>query len=280
MRPVAPYLACSRPALELLSSLPAGKAYLDYAGLAGYSRLSRASNLRLANELVEAHLIARIRRDWYATATKSAQLLLLTEPNAYYRSLLLDDDVFATTGMKAWAFACVGIRRALPFEIPRAIPVLRFDALPTVGPEEPARRPGPRPTLYPEAMRFDFGPKDLTRENVAFPSTTETKEETIESRPVPCIRPATALAMLAATADPRIVPAVGEAAPRLQLSFDAVMAEARRLQPRNAHAKAKRHNAIVFPRWLQPVSGTAREVHAQKYMREAAGERLARRRRT
>lgn len=269
MRPVAPYLAASRPSLELLDRLPAANAHVTYRRIEQQSGKPKATLLRLVNELVGAFLLAKVRRDWYATPTQAAQAILLTEPSPYHRSLLLYDDVFPTVGLASWAFACVPIRKALAFELPQAIPVLKLDVDlldETAGSEEAREK-----TWFPDTLRFTYDDSEVVAATVTFPSAAEPTAAMVQ-RQVRCLPPPRGLSLLASTSDPRIVSAVRTAAKRLGVPIRDVLAEARRYEPRRRPVRGMRPSTVVYPRWLQDIADTAGEVHTKAYLRREPPE--------
>lgn len=252
-----PILAPSAPALQLLQAVGFGRTNLTLGEARRIAGSPKPTVDRHLRELVAAHLLWRVRRDLYVTPRRATFALLAVEPSSYLRSLLLFgdglDQLFAASGA-AWAFACLGVHQALDLVIPHALPVLR-----------PAAKPPWLPDPWPDAAFLHaFQDTDVTTHTLHLPSGS--KDDDRLARRIPVLRPEAALALLAASTDPRIVQATRSAAARLGIEPHAVLARARELSPQEPPVHALRPNTVVFPSWLARFASTARKLHALHYL--------------
>lgn len=253
-----PHLRASRAALELLEAIGHARPHFDFADVLRATKRPRTTLVRLLNELVSLDLVVRLRRDDYATPRRSTHALLLVEPNAYYRSLLATDDVLRLRGERRHAYACLPVRHALDFELPQALVVI------PPGPDLKSARP-----LFPYALRAAVaGASEIP---VQFPSDERESEAAFE-RTFAALSPRHALALLAATAEPRLVRAVRSAAPRFGLHAKDVLEESRRFVLEEPPVRTLRRNTLVLPRWLHEFATSASKVHARRFLQASASE--------
>ena len=252
-----PYLACPRPALELLQAVREAPDAFGFAWASERTRLPRTTLTRHLGDLVEHGLLARLRRDVYAAPAPATLALLLVEPDAYARSLLLHDDVLARRSEGPWAFACLPVRRALPVEIPTVVPVLRL--------QEAAREEGLRSPLF---LYHDFDAAEVERAPRRFPTDAADAPAAVE-RTFPVLSARTCLALLATTGDPRMLEAVAAAGRKLGVPPAEVARAAKRLHLARGAAGADFPNTVVLPRWLQAMAETAQALQARKALGSA-----------
>lgn len=248
-----PSFECSRPALELLDRLPAGTVGLTFARIRQIADRPRTTVVRHLDQLTDAHLIARLRRDLYATPQDPTQRLLMIEPSAYHRSLLLFDHIIRDVvgALKTSPFACLPVRSILDVEIPQAVPVFKL------GHDITSR--GSK-LLTDHALHFNYDDETVVEEPVRFPSDAPVSEP----RRIPVLPVETCLALFAATADPRFVHAVRRAAGQLDLPVDPILHRARSLYPETPPVKTLRDNTIVFPDWLAEIAEAAETMHGRR----------------
>lgn len=266
MNVAVPYLDCSRPALEMLERIGFGQAHFGFEKAAVVAGKPRPTVVRYLNELVDASLILRVRRDWYATPPRATYSLLLAEPNAYFRSVLLHHEATPRSFDRP-VFACLGVREVLDFELPKAIPVFRIDHDTLSGnPDFPSLAEA---GVFTDALRFNFQDRDVGSHVARFPSNEQDEKAAI-SKKFRALKPEASLALLAATADPRLLGSVTAAAQALDVSTDVVLDRARKLHPQQLPLQQFHPNSVVFPRWLENFAETARALHAQHAIRDAA----------
>ena len=260
-----PYLACPHKALTLIPALLDGPDAFGFSWAAHRSGLTRTTLTRQLGELVDHGLLARLRRDVYAAPRRATLALLLVEPDAYARSLLLHADVLARRSEGPWAFACLPVRRALPLEIPTVVPVLRL--------READREDGLRSPLF---LYHDFDPEEVESATRRFPTDAAEEPGAVE-RAFPVLSAKTCLALLATTGDPRMLEAVGRAAKALHVPPAKVADAARRLHPTRSVAGATFPNTVILPRWLEDMAESARALQARTAIRSrlAEGDRPA-----
>ena len=219
----------------------------------------RATLLRHLKALADHDLILHARRDDYATPHASTHALILSEPDAYHRSLLLYDDVLPLRGAPPHAFACLPVRHAIDFEIPLAVPVI---------PPEPDLAKRLRGMPYRDALRHAVSSTHISLMTRRFPSDAANDPTAIE-RAFPVLDAATALALFAATADPRLTRACRDAAATLGTDADTVIRKARSFHPDEPPLSVLRPNTVIYPGWLQPLVRSAQRVHARRHVRGA-----------
>lgn len=256
---------CSRPALELLEQVGLGRVGVTAADARRATGRPKPTVDRHLAELVDAGLVWRVRRNVYVTPRAGTYAQLSVEPSSYLRSVVLYDDgldqMWGSDGR--WAFACLGVHQALDLVLPDAMPVVR-----PVG--EPSAMPEPWPDA---AFLYGFDAVDVQPHRLTLPSDAPAGSKAMV-REVPALVPEVALALLAASTDPRAVQAVRRAAPVVGADADTVLRWARRLFPREPPVRVVRPNTVVFPGWLAAWARTARRLHAGHYLEGAADEPL------
>lgn len=259
---LSPPFTCSRPALELLDRLGYGKVGITFQKAKEVEGSPRTTVVRHLGELVDHHLMVRLRRDHYATPTKPTYALLLAEPNRYFRSLLLYDDVLRDVvgGLKRSPFACLPVRSALDVEIPQAVPVFKLDMDITGHVEE---------LMTDLALHYNYEDDPVGEMEVAFPSDAADSPTAVR-RAFPVLDPRTSLALFAATGDPRIVQGLEDAAVRLGLDASDVLDAALHLHPDEPPVRRLGPNTVVYPAWLQDYARTAGQVYRRQALRSAA----------
>lgn len=245
-----PNLSVSRPALALLQKLASPPFRYSFQTIAGLHPVPRTTVVRHLGELVDAQLLYRHRRDDYIVPRQGTLALLLFEPDAYTRSLLLHDDALGALGAPRWAFACIPVRRYLDFDIPYAIPVV-----PLPGDEHPR----PSPTI----LWYDYDPKAAGMQSIRLPTPAAEQEDAIE-RALPVMPQDTALALLASTGDSRLVKAVKKAAKTLDIPLTKIAEQTKAFAVRTTRDEANYPNTVILPAWLERIAETARSVHIRK----------------
>lgn len=253
-----PVHSVSRPALQLLEGLGFGRSQLSFENIERTASRPKATVARYIHELEASALLARLRRDAYATPWKTTALLIMHDSSPYYRSLLLWNDILPMAGHHRYAFACLPVQRFLDFEFPRAVPVAPLGGDLT----KPAVRSS-------EIMRYSYSPKQVGAAELLFPRDAS-EESGAMVRSFPVLDPATALALFAATSDPRIVIAVRKAASRLGLRTQDVFDQALELRPERPPLPVLRQNTVVYPPWIEKFVASAHAAHAHEYVRTAA----------
>lgn len=252
-RSLLPAASIPRPALGILQGVFEGARSVSFADVQKRLRTPRTTLTRNLGALVDASLAYRDHRDHYVLPRPSTLGLLLVEPDAYARSLLLHEDVLPELGIRKWAYACLPVRRALDFDLPHAIPV--------VSPKLAKRPPGPSATI----VWHDYEPDDVGRSVVLFP--TWAKDDPGQTtRSLPTLHPKEGLALLAATGDSRLTEAVLRAAKKLDIKREAVASAARRLVIEPPSRRLRYPNSVILPKWLLQFAETARAASAKERM--------------
>lgn len=204
---------------------------------------------------MKASLIVRLHKDLYVKPASPTHALLLVEKDAYARSLLLHADVLSWLGAP-FAFACLPVRKNLGFELTRALPVLDLEA--------------PEPSLLRrDAVHMTLPKAKPSRQTLRFPTDAASEAHAVE-RAIPVLPPQLALAILAATADPRLVHACSAAAPKLGTTREAVLETAASFVVEDEPPKRPRPNSLVLPEWLMEAARGAQGLHAQRFLDSAA----------
>ena len=261
--PRPPYLSLSRPALELLGALPVKDHTFSFAEVARIVRRPRTTLVRLLAELVAARLLLRTHRDRYLRPASEVSRWLMTETDAYLRSVYLFHSAYQVSGRKKYAFACLPVKSYLDFEIPQALPVF---------PADPKELRSARGVPNPEALRYSYSgdsvrledPKKLFSGGMSPPPGGQL---------LPCLNPLVSLALMAATADPRLVRASSAAAPGLGVEVRTMIDLARSLHPERPPVRAVRPNTVVYPRWLAEFSLTAAQLHSRRSLARPRAKR-------
>ncbi|HWH08305.1 MAG TPA: hypothetical protein VNX21_03830 [Candidatus Thermoplasmatota archaeon] len=254
-RSLLPAATVPRPALAILQEVFEGARVASFGEIRERLGAPRTTLIRNLGALVDASLAYRDRRDRYVLPRPSTLGLLLVEPDAYVRSLLLHEDVLPALGVRRWAFACLPLRRALDVDLPHAIPVV-----------SPALA-GTTPRASPTIVWHDYEPDAVGKTTMLFPSWAKDDPDRT-SRTLPTLHPREGLALLAATGDSRMTQAAQRAARKLHVRPDAVAKAARRLAIEPPSRKLRYPNSVILPKWLLRFAETARESSAK--------ERLAR----
>lgn len=197
----------------------------------------------------------RLQRNEYVLPNEATLALLLSEPDAYTRSLLLHQDALKELGVRTWAFACLPLRRALTFDLPQAIPVV------------PIRDPCALPRGSSTILWHDFeagAPENMT---LGLPTTARNEYGRIP-RTFRTLPPAHGLALLASTGDSRILSAVTVAAPILGVPVNDIAALARRMIVKVSPNEPIYPNTVILPAWLAKFGETARLVQTQRAVQE------------
>lgn len=251
-RSLLPAASIPRPALAILQGVFEGARSATFAEIQKRLRAPRTTLTRNLGALVEASLAYRDHRDHYVLPRPSTLGLLLVEPDAYARSLLLHEDVLPELGIRKWAYACLPVRRALDFDLPHAIPV--------VSPKLAKRAPGPSPTI----VWHDYEPDDVAKHAILFPTWAQDDPDQTK-RTLPTLHPKDSLALLAATGDSRLTQAVLRAAKKLDIKREAVASAARRLVIEPSR-RLRYPNSVILPKWLLQFAETARATSAKERM--------------
>lgn len=252
-RSLLPAASIPRPALAILQGVFEGGRSVTFAEIQKRLGAARTTLTRNLGVLVDASLAYRDHRDHYVLPRPSTLGLLLVEPDAYARSLLLHEDVFAELGVRKWAYACLPVRRALDFDLPHAIPV--------VSPKLTKRSPRPSPTI----VWYDYEPGDVEKTTILFPTWAKDDPDQTK-RALPTLHPKESLALLAATGDSRLTDAVLRAAKKLDVKRDSVAAAARRLVIEPPSRRLHYPNSVILPKWLLRFAETARAMSAKERM--------------
>lgn len=252
-RSLLPATSIPRPALAILQGVFQGARSVSFAEIQDRLHAPRTTLTRNLSALVDASLAYRDHRDHYVLPRPSTLGLLLVEPDAYARSLLLHEDVLPQLGIRKWAYACLPVRRALDFDLPHAIPV--------VSPKLTKRPPGPSPTI----VWHDYEPDDVGKTNLLFPTWAKDDPDQTK-RTLPTLHPKESLALLAATGDSRMTDAVLRAAKKLDVKREAVAAAARRLVIESSSRRLRYPNSVILPKWLLQFAETARAMSAKERM--------------
>lgn len=252
-RSLLPAASIPRPALAILQGVFQGARSVSFAEIQDRLHAPRTTLTRNLSALVDASLAYRDHRDHYVLPRPSTLGLLLVEPDAYARSLLLHEDVLPQLGIRKWAYACLPVRRALDFDLPHAIPV--------VSPKLAKRPPGPSRTI----VWHDYEPDDVGKTNLLFPTWAKDDPDQTK-RTLPTLHTKVCLALLAATGDSRMTDAVLRAAKKLDVKREALAAAARRLVIEPPSRRLHYPNSIILPKWLLRFAETARAVSAKERM--------------
>jgi hypothetical protein len=250
-RSLLPAASVPRPALAILQGVFEGERSASFAQIQRRLRTPRTTLTRNLGALVDASLAYRDRRDHYILPRPSTLGLLLVEPDAYARSLLLHEDVLPSLDVRKWVYACLPVRRALDFDLPHAIPV--------VSPKLAKTPPKPSPTI----LWHDYDPKNTGKQTVFFPTWSRDDPGQAE-RTLSVLHPRESLALLAATGDSRLVQAVLRATKRLALSRESVAQAARRLSIEPRSKRLRYPNSVMLPKWLLRFAESARAVSARE----------------
>lgn len=252
-RSLLPAASIPRPALAILQGVFDGDRNATFAELQKRLGAPRSTLTRNLGALVHASLAYRDHRDHYVLPRPSTLGLLLVEPDAYARSLLLHEDVLPELGIHKWTYACLAVRKSLDFDLPCAIPV--------VSPKLTKQSPRPSPTI----VWANYDPKDAGETTVLFPTWAK-GDPNQTTRALPTLHPREGLALLAAIGDPRLTHAVLRAAKKLNLKIGGVATAARRLaiEPPSRHLRYP--NSVILPKWLFRFAETARAMSAKERM--------------
>lgn len=228
--------------------LPAEGGRSGRAQLAEALGVGPSSLTRYLQELSRWGVVLRVGHGEWAIPRDATRRLLLLEPDAYHREVLLLDDVYRAE--KRRAFACVPVRRAIGMEIPHAILVLPLETAIGADPPQVAR------------MRLR---DPVHAEDVPVPSDADPP---IARASVPCASPLDALSLLASTGDADFIAAAREAAPRLGLRLKALADAVARLKPSDT-AKRGPANLVRHPAWLADCVHAARVAAMRRTTRSA-----------
>lgn len=246
-----PAASVPRPALAILQTVFEGARSATFGEIQRRLQAPRTTLTRNLGALVDASLAYRDRRDHYILPRPSTLGLLLVEPDAYSRSLLLHEDVLPELGIRKWAYACVPVRRVLDFDLPWAIPV--------VSPAITRTRPRPSPTI----VWHDYDAGDVEKTTLTFPSWAKADPE-VSKRTLPTLRARDSLALLAATGDSRLTEAVLQAAKKLRVKRESVASAARRLTIEPRSRSLRYPNSVILPKWLHRFAESARAMSAKE----------------
>lgn len=250
-RSLLPAASIPRPALAILQGVFEGGRSATFAEIQKRVQAPRTTLTRNLGALVDASLAYRDHRDHYVLPRPSTLGLLLVEPDAYARSLLLHEDVLPELGIRKWAYACLPVRRALDFDLPCAIPV--------VSPKLTKQPPRPSPTI----VWHDHDPEDVSKSPVLFPTWAKDDPDQTK-RALSTLQPKESLAILASTGDSRLTEAVLRAAKRLDIRREIVATAARRLVIEPPSRRLHYPNSVILPKWLLRFAETARAMSAKE----------------
>lgn len=215
---------------------------------------------RLLERLASASLVVKARRDEYLIPDPARRVLIMSEPSPYIRSVLAWKGVERRLGKGALAFACLPVRAALGVAIPEALPVL-----PLPGPSEGNLGEG----RFPQITRMEVRGGRTKLLSLRSPSSAPPGSEAFEVQ-VRGLMPGEALALLAATADPRILRELPAACQRLRIPQASVIERAGELSIALSPTRGLRSNSVILGTWLRAFATTGRAVQAK-----AAIDRLA-----
>lgn len=252
-RSLLPAASIPRPALAILQGVFEGGRSVSFAEIQKRLKAPRSTLTRNLSALVDTSLAYRDHRDHYILPRPSTLGLLLVEPDAYARSLLLHEDVLLELGVRKWAYACLPVRRALDFDLPRAIPV--------VSPKLTKQAPRPSPTI----VWHDYDPSDVSKTTLLFPTWAKDDPDQT-TRALPTLHPKESLAILAATGDSRLTEAVLRAAKKLDIKRESLATAARRLALEPPSRRLHHPNSVILPKWLLRFAETARSMSAKERM--------------
>lgn len=254
-----PGIDLPRPAVSLLLTVGPGTSELSLAHAVLRAEKPKSTVARWLSELVDASIILRWRRDEYIVPSRPTLALLLNESSPYWRSVLLHHD--ALTWLRfPHAFACIPIRRAMPFTLERASPVLNLDDPRVLALDASA---------FPDAFRASYRGREKRADDQFFPSSASNESQAI-ARKLPTIEAPLSLALFAASADARVVQASLAAAVKLDIDPRLVTDRASQFVVETPPLKRSYPNTLVLPRWLSRFHDAATASLAQRYLAEDA----------
>lgn len=251
-----PALRLPRPALELLAGLGPGARELSLAAVVDFAGKPRSTIARWLGDLVDEHVILRIRRDEYAVPSWPTLAILLNETSAYARSLLLHHEVLSMLRIPH-AFACLPVRRVLPLSLVEAAPVLNLND---------KRVLDLHAADYPNAFRANYASQERRIEELRYP-TAASQESTAIPRKFPSLLAETSLALFAATVDARMVNASLAAAVKLGIDPEAIKRRASAFVVEEPPLKGSYPNTLVLPRWLAASHASATSALGRDHLR-------------
>lgn len=255
-----PLLSLPRPAVEILGRFGPGVREISLQDAVDAAGRPRSTVARWLGELVDHRVILRTKRDEYAIPSAPALALILSEPSEYARSLVADHDVLSALRMPH-AFACLPIRKALPFSLMEAAPVLNLEDRRVVDLDLGD---------FPNAFRAHYSAREKRSDELLFPTSASREPEAIP-RKFPALRPELALSLFAASADPRVVNAALAACVKMGIDPNIVKERASSFVVESPPFKGRPYaNTIVLPRWLSRFHASATGALGRAYLERDA----------
>jgi hypothetical protein len=203
---------------------------LSRANLGAHLGVNGSGLARATQDLLRWAMIQRIDEGRYLVPTTTTRLLMLIEPSAYHREILLLDDVYQAEHDRA--FGCLPVRPRLWMELPHAILFL------------PTKRSAGFPDP-PQVARFDLSEPPSSLE-IPLPTTGGNAARVM----VPVSSALDALSFLCGTGDVDFALAAQSAARSLGLSSAAVQDRARWVQRQLSTPSIPGKGRISVPAWL------------------------------